>query len=145
MTDHLTIALAQINPTVGDIPGNIRRIEAARAGATGADLIVFPELTISGYPPEDLVLKDAFLDAVAMGIAELAAGTADGGPAMLVGAPWRQGGERRNATHLLDGGRVIGTVLKHHLRILRMRRLRSCPVTVPPERVVYCVCERSRL
>jgi NAD+ synthase len=120
MTDRLTIALAQINPTVGDIPGNIRRIEEARAqtfkaGAGKVDLVIFPELTISGYPPEDLVLKDAFLDAVSQGIAELAAGTADGGPAMLVGAPWREGGERRNAALLLDGGRVTATVLKHHL------------------------------
>jgi len=115
MTDRLAIALAQINPTVGDLTGNIRRIEAARAGAKGADLVVFPELAISGYPPEDLVLKDAFLDAVSQGIVELAAATADGGPAMLVGAPWRAGGERRNAALLLDGGRVTATVLKHHL------------------------------
>ena len=115
MADRLAIALAQINPTVGDIPGNIRRIEAARAQARDADLVVFPELTISGYPPEDLVLKDAFLDAVHAGIAELALVTADKGPAMLVGAPWRAGGERRNAALVLDGGRVTATVLKHHL------------------------------
>ncbi|HEY1721440.1 MAG TPA: NAD+ synthase [Magnetospirillaceae bacterium] len=118
MTDRLTIALAQINPTVGDIPGNVRRIEAARAKvikAGGADLIVFPELMLSGYPPEDLVLRDSFMDAIHSAIVELALETADGGPAMLVGAPWRVGGERRNATLLLEGGRVTATVLKHHL------------------------------
>ena len=118
MTDRLTIALAQLNPTVGDIPGNVRRIEEARAKvirAGGADLIVFPELMLSGYPPEDLVLRDSFMDAIHSAIAELALETADGGPALLVGAPWRVGGERRNATLLLDGGRVAATVLKHHL------------------------------
>jgi len=111
----LRIALAQINPTVGDIPGNLRRIAEARAQAAGADLAVFPELCVSGYPPEDLVLKDAFLDAIAQGVAELAAATADGGPALLVGAPWREGGERRNAALLLEGGKIAATVLKHHL------------------------------
>ena len=66
MTDSLTIALAQLNPTVGDIDGNVVRIRAARlaAGAGGADLVIGTELCVSGYPPEDLVLKDAFLAAV---------------------------------------------------------------------------------
>ncbi len=83
--------------------------------AGDADLVVFPELCVSGYPPEDLVLKDAFLDAVSQAVAELALETADGGSAMLIGAPVRDGGERRNAALLLDGGRVAATVLKHHL------------------------------
>ena len=60
MTDRLTIAMAQINPTVGDIDGNVERILAAREKAPRADLVVYSELVICGYPPEDLVLKPFF-------------------------------------------------------------------------------------
>ncbi len=115
MPDAVILALAQINPVVGDVAGNVGRIRRARAEAGGADLVVFPELTLSGYPPEDLVLKAAFLDAVEAAVEELAAETADGGPALLVGAPWRAGGACRNAALLLDHGRVAATRLKHHL------------------------------
>src|SRR5690348_9468196 len=104
MSSSLSIALAQIDPTVGDLPGNTARILAARVKAKDADLVVFPELAVCGYPPEDLVLKDAFLDAVEQAVAELAAATRDG-PGMLVGAPWRGDGQRYNAALLLDGGR----------------------------------------
>jgi len=63
--DLLRVALAQINPAVGDIRGNARKISeyTARARDEGAALVVFPELTLSGYPPEDLLLKTSFLDA----------------------------------------------------------------------------------
>lgn len=117
MTDQLSIALAQLNPTVGDLPGNGRRILAARAeaAAKGADLVVCPELSVSGYPPEDLVLKPFFLDKVAATVDELAAATADGGPALLVGAPWRQDGAVFNAALLLEAGRVAAVRLKHDL------------------------------
>ena len=69
MTDSLTMALAQINPTVGDIDGNANRIVEARAVAAkqGADLVVTGELALSGYPPEDLVLKPAFQDTIEAG------------------------------------------------------------------------------
>ncbi len=108
MTDRLAIAIAQINPTVGDIAGNAGRIRRARAEAAGADLAVFPELALSGYPPEDLVLKPAFQDACREACEALAAETADGGPALLVGLPWRadEDGRLYNAVALLDGGAV---------------------------------------
>ncbi len=115
MTDRLTIALAQINPTVGDVPGNAERVRAARAQAAGADLVLYPELVLSGYPPEDLVLKPAFLDRVKQAALALAADTADGGPALLVGAPWRLEGRRHNAMLLLAEGAIQAVILKHHL------------------------------
>ena len=117
MSNSLTISLAQINPTVGDIPGNVERILAARSQAhkDGADLVVYPELTLSGYPPEDLVLKQAFQDRIVTAVDQLAAATADGGPAMLVGAPWQVGTLLHNAVLLLDRGTITGIRLKHHL------------------------------
>ncbi len=125
MTDRLSIALAQINPTVGDLRGNLLRLRAARAAAAeaGADLLVGPELCISGYPPEDLVLKPDFLNAVAAAVGELAAETADGGPALLIGAPWREDpaaetplrGKVYNAALLLDGGKVAAARYKYDL------------------------------
>lgn len=116
MSDSLAIAIAQINPTVGDVAGNIALIRAARdeARTLGADLVVYGELTVCGYPPEDLVLKGAFLDACEKAVEELAAETADG-PALLIGAPWRVNGKLHNAALLLDHGRVAATRLKHHL------------------------------
>ena len=89
MTVNLSIALAQINPIVGDVDGNIELIKHARkeANILGADLIVGGELTVSGYPPEDLVLKPAFLDCIEEKVTALAVETADGGPALIIGAP----------------------------------------------------------
>jgi len=118
MTDRrLAIAIAQINPTVGDIAGNIALLQAARrtAGAAGAVLVVGPELCVVGYPPEDLVLKPRFVDAAAAAVAALAVETGDGGPALLVGCPWRVDGRLYNAALLLDAGAVTAIRLKHEL------------------------------
>jgi NAD+ synthase len=115
MSESLILALAQIDPTVGDIAGNAGRILDAREQAGGADLLVLPELCLSGYPPEDLVLKDAFLRQIAEAAQDLAAITKDGGPALLVGAPWKQDGHRYNAVLLLDDGEIRRIILKHHL------------------------------
>jgi NAD+ synthase len=116
MSDSLSIALAQINPVVGDLAGNAALIARMRdqAAEMGADLVVFTELCVCGYPPEDLVLKGAFLDACEQVVEQLAALTVNG-PALLVGAPWRVSGKTYNAALLLDHGRVAATRLKHHL------------------------------
>ncbi|MEM7443101.1 MAG: NAD+ synthase [Pseudomonadota bacterium] len=115
MTDRLTIALAQINPTMGALDRNVDAMLAARAEAAGADLIVFSELCVCGYPPEDLIVKPFFLDRVDEAVARLASATDGQGPAMLVGAPWRVDGQLHNAALLLDGGKVAAVRLKHDL------------------------------
>ena len=105
--DSLNIAIAQLNPTVGDIAGNSDRVRRARdqAAAQGADLVIFPEMFISGYPPEDLVLKPAFQAACRGAIENLARETKTG-PALLVGTPWKDGDKLHNAVALLEGGRI---------------------------------------
>jgi len=107
---RLVLALAQINPIVGDVTGNAQKARTVReqARASGADLVVFPELFIAGYPPEDLVLKPAFQAACRHAIEELARETLDGGPALLIGAPWMEDGNLYNAVALLDAGKIVG-------------------------------------
>jgi len=111
---HLAIAIAQLNPAVGDISGNADMARTARKQAMrdGADLIVFSELFLSGYPPEDLVLKPAFQAACRSKIEELARETADGGPAMLIGTPWVEGTKLYNAYCLLDSGAIAAVRFK---------------------------------
>src|SRR5258708_15862550 len=114
MTKDLVMALAQTNPKVGDIAGNLVKIRAARSQARGlgADLVVFSELNVCGYPPEDLVLKPAFQAACRMAVEALARETADGGPAILVGSPWGEDGKLYNAALLLAYGAILGRPLK---------------------------------
>ncbi len=108
MTQTLALVLAQLNPVVGDPAGNAdkARVARAQAAAMGADALMLPELFLSAYPPEDLVLKPAFQDACRKACDELAAETADGGPAILIGLPWVEAGKLYNAYALLDAGRV---------------------------------------
>jgi len=108
----LAIALAQLNPVVGDVAGNAAKVRAARAAAMDADLILFPELFIAGYPPEDLVLKPAFQAACRAAVEALARETADGGPALVVGTPWVERGLLYNAVAVLDGGRIAALRFK---------------------------------
>jgi NAD+ synthase len=115
MTMTLSIALAQLNAVVGGLDANADAILAARAGVPGADLLVTPELSVIGYPPEDLVLKPALVEAAMARVERLAAATADGGPALLVGAPLAEAGRLYNAMFLLDGGRIAGVTRKHDL------------------------------
>lgn len=117
MTEKLAIALAQIAPVVGDINGNVQRVRAARAEAAAlrADLVVFCELVVAGYPPEDLVQKPAFQRACREAVEDLAADTADHGPAMIIGAPWSEEGALYNAAFLLSGGVIAGKCYKMRL------------------------------
>ncbi len=115
MTAALTVGLAQVNPIVGDIDGNAARVRARRAEAADCDLLVCGELVLAGYPPEDLVLRRVFQDRIEAAVRTLAAETADGGPALLVGAPWRAGGKLYNAALLLDGGGIAAIRYKYDL------------------------------
>ncbi len=115
MADSLTITLAQLNQVVGDIAGNAKAMLAARSRAVGSDLIVFPEMQLIGYPPEDLVLKPALIERAAAELEVLAKATADGGPAMLVGSVFVSDGALHNGIALLDGGKVAAVRFKHEL------------------------------
>ena len=114
MADTLRVALAQLNPRVGDVSGNLAKLRAARAEARaqGADLVLTSELVLSGYPPEDLVLKPAFQNRCHDAVEALRADTADGGPALLVGTPWREGDKLHNAIVCLDKGEILGRRFK---------------------------------
>ncbi|MGE0769437.1 MAG: nitrilase-related carbon-nitrogen hydrolase, partial [Hyphomicrobiaceae bacterium] len=103
----LKIALAQLDPVVGDIAGNVERAVRASldAAAKGADLIVFPELYICGYPPEDLVRKPAFAAACREAVEDLATKLASG-PALLVGTVWPDGDKVYNAVAMVEGGQI---------------------------------------
>ena len=115
MTTTLAIALAQSNASVGGLAANTDAILADRAAAPDADLLVTPELSVIGYPPEDLVLKPALVAAAMDRVNQLAAATADGGPALLVGAPLLENGRLFNAMFLLDKGEIAGITRKHDL------------------------------
>src|SRR6201991_2750057 len=148
---QFTITLAQLNPTVGDVTGNAAKARAARvrARADGADLLVLSELFITGYPPEDLVLKPAFQAACRSAIEELARETADGGPAMLIGTPWVEDGKLYNACALLDGGRIAAMRFKVNLpnygvfdeKRVFARGPVAGPVTIRGVRIGLPICE----
>ena len=108
-TTTLRIALAQLNPTLGDIAGNVAKLKAARAEATkaGADLVLYPELFICGYPPEDLVRKPAFAMACRAAVEALAP-EIKGAPAVLVGTVWPDGDKLYNAVALIEDGKITG-------------------------------------
>ena len=115
--NQLCIALAQLNPILGDFPGNMGKARTARVSAAerGADIVLFSELFIAGYPPEDLVLKRAFQQAATAAVEELAKDTADAGPAVLIGTPWVKDGALHNAVALLDKGRIEAVTFKNNL------------------------------
>ena len=116
MAERFRITLAQLNPTVGDLAGNAAQAHAAwiEGRDAGADLVALPEMFITGYNAQDLVMKPAFQLDVMAHIEALAADCADG-PALAIGAPLAEGAELFNAYLILKGGKIVSRVLKHHL------------------------------
>ncbi len=114
-TTQLKIAFAQLPQRVGDLRGNADAMLSKRAEARDADLIVFPEMQLIGYPAEDMIEKPALSVQASVELHRLARATADGGPAMLVGTLIREGDTLYNSVVLLDGGSVAAVRHKHEL------------------------------
>ena len=108
VTDRLSIAFAQLSQRVGDLAGNAEAMLNWRKKAGGADLVIYPELQLTGYPPEDLVLKPEFVRRTMEAAERLVDATADGGPAILFGTIHAEGGANYNAFVLAEGGKVTG-------------------------------------
>jgi NAD+ synthase len=115
MTDRLKIAFAQMNQRVGDLEGNAAAMLDIRRRAAGADLLLCPELQVTGYPPEDLVLKPEFVRRTMETTEKLVEATIEAGPAMLIGTIIAEGELNYNAMILADGGRIVGRTLKREL------------------------------
>ncbi|WP_428644309.1 nitrilase-related carbon-nitrogen hydrolase, partial [Roseibium sp.] len=118
ITDRFRLAVAQLNPTVGDVAGNTDLVRKARTEAAekGADLVLASELVLAGYLPEDLVLKPAFVRRCMEAAEILARETADGGPGLVIGSPWKgEDGKVRNAALLLDQGEIRAIRYKYDL------------------------------
>ncbi|MFT4149180.1 MAG: NAD+ synthase [Paracoccaceae bacterium] len=116
MADTFRITLAQMNPTVGDIAGNLSLARRAwhSGKAAGADMVALTEMFVTGYQTQDLILKPAFTRAAIAAVEALAVELADG-PALGIGGPALRGDKLHNAWYVLHGGRIVATVLKHHL------------------------------
>ena len=116
MTDRFRLTLAQLNATVGDLDGNAVRARDAwqQARAAGADMVALPEMFITGYQTQDLVLKPAFLRDAMATVQRLADDCADG-PAIGIGGPWCEGDKLHNTWLVLQGGRIAARVYKHEL------------------------------
>ena len=105
----LSIALAQLNAHLGDVSANCQKLlqMRARAAAQGADIILTPEMFLAGYPADDLVLRADFMNRIEAAIHRLAEATADGGPAIIVGAPCQDKDVLYNSAFILDNGKII--------------------------------------
>jgi NAD+ synthase len=116
MSRTFRLTLAQLNPVVGDIAGNAAKARAAwaEAKAAGADMLALTEMFVTGYQTQDLILKPAFQQAALAAIDALARDCADG-PAIGIGGPALRDGRLYNAYHILQGGKAVACVLKHHL------------------------------
>ena len=145
----MRVGIAQLNCVVGDLRGNAAHILAAVAEARhgGADLVVTPELSLCGYPPEDLLLRPAFLAACAEELARLAAQIA--GPVVLIGFPEAAAGKRHNALAIVRDGRVEAVYRKHELpnyTVFDEQRYfepgsDACVVDIAGVRVGVVICE----
>ena len=152
MTDRFRLTIAQANATVGDLDGNAAKAIAAWQAArdAGADMVALPEMFITGYQTQDLVLKPAFTAQAMAAIEALAPQIADG-PAMGIGGPLREGDKLYNAYFILQDGKIVARVLKHHLPYKQLfdelRLFDSGPVSGPyrigPVRIGSPICEDS--
>jgi NAD+ synthase len=150
MADHFRLTLAQLNPTVGDFPANAAQALAAWAEgrAAGAQMVALPEMFLTGYQTQDLVMKPAFTRDAMAAVEALAAQITDG-PALGIGAPLLKDGLLYNAYHVLQGGKIAATILKHELpndgvfdekRIFTPAPLQG-PCRVGPLRIGIPICE----
>ena len=114
-TQRLKIALAQMNQRVGDLEGNAAAMLEIRRMAGDSDLVLFPELQLTGYPPEDLVLKPEFVRRTMQWTERLIEATTEPGPAMLFGTIIDGGGLIYNSFVFADGGKMVGRTLKREL------------------------------
>ena len=150
MTDRLRITLAQLDAVVGDLAGNAAKAREAweEGRAAGSDLVMLPEMWITGYQTQDLVRKPVFATAAMRAIEALAAECADG-PAIALGGPILEGIDLHNGYWLLEGGEVRARVRKHHLpnfRVFDEVRLFESgdvhgPVSLGNTRIGFPVCE----
>ncbi len=113
--DRLSIAFAQVSQRVGDLKGNMDRMLEVRVKVRNVDLVMFPELQLTGYPPEDLVLKPEFVRRSMELTERLVDATADGGPAILFGAVHAEEGRTYNAVILAENGVLVARRLKREL------------------------------
>jgi len=116
MTDQFRITIAQLNPTVGDLQGNAAKAKQAwlQGAKQGSDFVTLPEMFITGYNTQDLVMKPAFQNDAMDAVRALAKECADG-PALGIGGPWVEDGALFNAYFILHGGDIQAIVKKHHL------------------------------
>lgn len=113
--NNLKITLAQLNPTVGDLKGNLAKIQKVRDENPESDLIVYPELITCGYPADDLVLKPDFIDAIEKLVARLVEESKNASPYLIISTPWRDGANLRNAALVIGNGKIQFESYKHVL------------------------------
>jgi NAD+ synthase len=152
MTDRFRLTLAQFNATVGDLEGNARRAKDAwdEARAAGADMVALPEMFVTGYSTQDLVMKPAFFVRAEETIERLARDCADG-PMIGIGGPYYADDRLYNAYYILKGGRVVARALKHYLPNYdvfdEVRQFRRGPIQgvydAGPLRIGSPICEDS--
>ena len=152
MSDRFRLTIAQLNATVGDLRGNAQKARDAwqTARDAGADMVALPEMFITGYQTQDLVLKAAFTEQAVAAVMELGQ-SLTGGPAIGIGGPWREGDKLYNAYFVFRDGKLVARVLKHHLPFKQLfdelRLFDSGPISGPyvvgDARIGSPICEDS--